>query len=70
MLYIIFGVELLQHLKKKLKREAERERPLISQLDLGFTSPILGIILYFFGFVVLTCNSTINFTSNQNYNSP
>ena len=40
-----------------------------SQVDLGITTPVLGLTQYFLGFVVLTCK-TMNCTPKQNYNSP
>jgi len=36
-----------------------------SHVDLGITTPVLGLTQYFLGFVVLTCK-TMNFTTNQN----
>jgi len=38
----------------------ERRKPIISRIDLGNTTPMLGLTQYFFGFVFLTCNNTIN----------
>jgi hypothetical protein len=40
-----------------------RKKPITSHVDLGKTTPLLGLTQYFFGFVVLTC--TINPPSNQ-----
>ena len=46
-----------------------RNKPIISHVDLGNTTPVLGLTQYFFGFVVFTYN-TMNFTPNKNHKSP
>lgn len=55
--------------EKAGKIERERKKPITSHVDPGNTTPVLGLTQYFFGFVVLTYN-TMNFTPDQNYNSP
>ena len=37
------------------KVERERRRPVISQVDVGNRTPILGLTQYFAGIVILTC---------------
>jgi len=46
-------------------RMSEKKKPMTSHVDLGITTPVLGLTQYFLGFVVLTCK-TMNFTTNQN----
>jgi hypothetical protein len=56
------------------REEEEKEKPIMSQVDLGNTTPIglgnttpIGLTQYFFGSVTLTCNNNVNFfTPNQN----
>jgi hypothetical protein len=47
------------------ERERKEEKPIMSQVVLGNTTPI-GLTQYFFGSVTLTCNNNVNFTPNQN----
>jgi hypothetical protein len=55
------------------ERERKEEKPIMSQVDLGNTTPIglgnttpIGLTQYFFGSVTVTCNNNVNFTPNQN----
>lgn len=36
-------------------RQGQGEKPITLHVDLGSTTPVLGLTQYFFGFVVLTC---------------
>lgn len=52
----------------EVRKKSERMKPITSHVDLGNTTPVLGLTQYFFGFVVLTYTPpTIKFKSKPKF---